>query len=560
MRPWYAFGLDEAGNDEKALFFVTASALFLLAIIGLVNPQFLNSTLTGAYDWVLNYFGWWFMALGFALLIFSFFMVLSRYGNIRIGGQDAEPEFGTFSWLAMVFTVGYSGSIIIWGVGEPVSIVNSPPPQPLPVTGASIESLALSFMFIHEVFPGLAMWYPPFALAFGLIVYTRGTDDYKFSSMLKVIFGEKDRKVYWIVDLAALIAIVGGVAAAIGFTGQVYAALMSNVFGLESSVYTYGLFVVVGLIFLGDVWLGLRKGIRNASRITIVLMILSFGLVLVVGPTLFILEIGLDAAGIWLSNMLRLSLYTAPTAAAANWPQGWTSFWWAWWAAWGLFVGSFVARVSKGRTIRETFVFLVVIPGFLLWVLHSIIGGWVLAPGYIGPGHRGAIERYPGGSGTSRRHHPVRMVARHHARARHRGVRAYLAGFGGVYPLGDHPRQRHPERPQPGVVGGTAFVPRDHDARTARLRCHAGVPHGTRVAVYGVHSADSVRQLHYCPRVLRGELRADGRGPVRRSQRRRTVAVPRGHDRRSRPARSRGRNRQRRLTPLVSIIRAVPFR
>jgi choline-glycine betaine transporter len=385
MRPWYAFGLDDAGNDEKALFFVTASALFLLAIIGLVNPQFLNSTLTGAYDWVLNYFGWWFMALGFALLIFSFFMVLSRYGNIRIGGQDAEPEFGTFSWLAMVFTVGYSGSIIIWGVGEPVSIVNSPPPQPLPVTGASIESLALSFMFIHEVFPGLAMWYPPFALAFGLIVYTRGTDDYKFSSMLKVIFGEKDRKVYWIVDLAALIAIVGGVAAAIGFTGQVYAALMSNVFGLESSVYTYGLFVVVGLIFLGDVWLGLRKGIRNASRITIVLMILSFGLVLVVGPTLFILEIGLDAAGIWLSNMLRLSLYTAPTAAAANWPQGWTSFWWAWWAAWGLFVGSFVARVSKGRTIRETFVFLVVIPGFLLWVLHSIIGGWVLAPGYIGP-------------------------------------------------------------------------------------------------------------------------------------------------------------------------------
>jgi choline-glycine betaine transporter len=285
----------------------------------------------------------------------------------------------------MVFTVGYSGSIVIWGVGEPASIVNSPPPQPYPVAGASIESLALAFMFIHEIFPGLAMWYPPFALAFGLIVYTRGTEDYKFSSMLKVIFGEKDRKVYWLVDLAALIAIVGGVAAAIGFTGQVYGALMGQVFGLDSIVYTYGLFAVVGLVFLGDVWLGLRKGIRNASRITILLMFVAFGYVLLVGPTLFILEIGLDAGGVWLGNILRLSTYTAPTAAASNWPQQWTSFWWAWWAAWGLFVGSFVARVSKGRTIRETFVFLVIIPGFILWTLHSIIGGWVLAPDYIGP-------------------------------------------------------------------------------------------------------------------------------------------------------------------------------
>lgn len=384
MNPWYLFGLDGAGRDEKALFVVTALSLFVLALVGLSNPQLLTDRMNVAFDWVLTYFGWWFMLLGFALLVFSLFIVLSRYGNIRIGGPDAEPEFGTVSWLAMVFTVGYSGSIIIWGVGEPISIVNAPPPEPLPVTGSSIESLSLAFMFIHEVFPGLAMWYPPFALAFGLIVYTRGTDDYKFSAMLKVIFGEKDRRLYWLVDLASLIAIVGGVAAAIGFTGQVYGELMGNVFGLESRVYTYGLFALVGLVFLGDVWLGLRDGIRNASRITMVLMFIAFGFVLAAGPTLFILEIGIDAAGVWLSNMLRLSLYTAPTAGA-DWPQGWTSFWWSWWAAWGLFVGSFVARVSKGRTIRETFVFLVLIPGIFLWAMHSIIGGWVLAPGYIGP-------------------------------------------------------------------------------------------------------------------------------------------------------------------------------
>ncbi|QRV17838.1 BCCT family transporter [Haloterrigena salifodinae] len=385
MNFWHIFGLESADADEKLLFFITGGALLALAAIGIRSPQVLNDTFNEAFGWVLTYFGWWFMLLGMVLLVFSTYMVFSRYGHIRIGGQDAEPEFDLFSWLAMVFTVGYSGSIIIWGVGEPISIVNSPPPEPLPVTGASIESLALAFMFIHEVFPGLAMWYPPFALAFGLIIYTRGTDSYKFSSMLKVFLDDDRYKLlYWTVDLAALIAIIGGVAAAIGFSAQVFSALLDTVFGVPPTLFTYGLFGVLGLVFLGDVWLGLRSGIRNAARITVVLMLVTFALLLTVGPTLFTINLGLDAGGVWLNNMFRLSLYSAPTAAG-NWPQQWTSFWWAWWAAWGLFVGSFVARVSKGRTIRETFVCLVVIPGVLLWIQHSIVGGWVLAPGYVGP-------------------------------------------------------------------------------------------------------------------------------------------------------------------------------
>lgn len=136
-------------------------------------------------------------------------------------------------------------------------------------------------------------------------------------------------------------------------------------------------------VVLGDVWLGLHKGIRNAARATFILMLIAVGFLLVVGPTLFILNITLDATGVWLDNLIRLMLYTAPTAEG-DWPQQWTSFWWAWWAAWGLFVGSFVARVSKGRTIRETFLALVGVPTVLVWLQHAVIGGWVLAPGSIG--------------------------------------------------------------------------------------------------------------------------------------------------------------------------------
>lgn len=384
MRIKHKFGLEDADRSEIGLFFVTICALVVLVIVGIVNPPLLSSTLNGAYNWVMHYFGWWFMVLGGVLLVFALFMTLSRYGNIRIGGEDADPEFGLYSWIAMVFTVGFGSSIIVWGVGEPIQIVNNPPPQPLPAA-AALKPLALAFMFLHESFPGMAMWYIPVTLSFALMVYTRSVSEYKLSSMLDVVL-DRDQYgwLYWLVDLSALVAMVGGIATALGFTAQQLATILDTVYGLQGTVFTYGLFAIIGLIFLGDVWLGLRSGIQNAARLTIVFMILAVGMLFVVGPTLFTLNMWLDATGIWLNNLPRLMFYTAPTSGG-DWPQQWTSFWWAWWAAWGLFVGSFVARVSKGRTIRETFFALVVVPAALTWAQHGIIGGWVLAPDYVGP-------------------------------------------------------------------------------------------------------------------------------------------------------------------------------
>lgn len=385
MRTWFFLGLEETSWSEKVLFFVTMAVILALGVIGYLAPSLLSTTLIGAKAWVLTYFGWWFILLGFVLLIVVFVFIFSRYGRLRIGGPDAEPEFGLFSWLSMVFTVGFGASILIWGVAEPISIVQSPPPKPSPVPGASVESMALAFMFIHEVFPGLAMWYLPVAMAFGIIVYTHGVDEYKISSMLTGIVDE-DRipGLYWMVDLAALVATVGGISTTLGFSAQTMAAILSRVFHLEATLLTYAVFALIGVVFLGDVWLGLRQGIRNAARATMVFIVASMALLVVVGPTLYMFELGLDATGVWLSEMLRLSLYTTP-GSESNWAANWTGFWWAWWAAWSIFVGSFVARVSKGRTLREMFAVLVVAPTFLTWIQHSLIGGWVLAPGYQGP-------------------------------------------------------------------------------------------------------------------------------------------------------------------------------
>jgi len=383
--PWYVLGLEDATWPERGLFGVTMAAMLALAAVGFLRPARLSRALNGAFDWVLTYFGWWFILLGFVLLVLVLAVTFSRYGRLRIGGPDAEPEFDTFSWLSMVFTVGFGASILIWGVGEPVSIVQNPPPQPWPVEGASTKSLALAFMFVHEVFPGLAMWYLPVALAFGVVVYTRGVGEYKVSSMLTGLVPADDYPgFHWTVDLAAIVATIGGIATTLGFSSKTMAAILGGVFGLEAAGLTYGIFALIGGVFLVDVWLGLRKGIRNAARATMLFIAVAMAVLVVVGPTLFTFQLGLDATGVWLNNAVRLMLYTDPTASG-NWAANWTGFWWAWWAAWSIFVGSFVARVSKGRTIREMFVVLVLAPTALTWLQHLIVGGWVLAPGYVGP-------------------------------------------------------------------------------------------------------------------------------------------------------------------------------
>nr|WP_233738219.1 BCCT family transporter [Halocatena pleomorpha] len=365
--------------------------MLALGGVGLVAPAFLSSALTATQSWILTYFEWWFILLGFVLLIGTVLFMVSKYGQIRIGGPDTEPEFGLFSWVSMVFTVGFGASILIWGVAEPIQIVKSPP-SPAPVSGASTEAMALAFMFIHEVFPGLAMWYLPVAMAFGITIYTWGVDEYKISSMLTGIRGWKwlpdwladaegsKSLLYWIVDAAALIAIIGGIATTLGFSAQTMSAIIGRVFGFEAAILTYAVFGLIGVIFLLDVWLGLRSGIRNAARATVVCITLAMAMLVVVGPTLYMFELGLDATGVWLSEMFRLTLYTAPNGGG-NGAAGLTGFWWAWWAAWSIFVGSFVARVSKGRTLREMFAVLVIVPTVFTWIQHSLIGGWVLAPG-----------------------------------------------------------------------------------------------------------------------------------------------------------------------------------
>lgn len=374
-------GLENTDRAEKLLFVVTALFTLALSAAGVLYPNAVGKTLNDSFTFVITYFNWWFILLSLIIVVFLIGFALSKYGRLRIGGEDAEPEFGLFSWLAMVFTVGFSISVLFWGVAEPLYIVNSPP-QPAPVQGTPIEVLALAFMFIHDILPGLIAWYLPFAVAFGLVAWNKG--NWKVSTLLEpVLDREKYGPVFTLVDLVTLIAIVGGIATSLGFIGKQLSSIIGIVFGIQSQAFTIAVFGAVAVVFLLDVIAGLEKGIRNAARLTVVANIVLTVALLLLGPTLYILELGLDATGVWLNYMPRLMLFTNSGAADSLWVNNWTGFWWAWWAAWGVFVGSFVARVSKGRTVREVFIGLGIVPTTLLVFQHSVLGGWAMQSGNI---------------------------------------------------------------------------------------------------------------------------------------------------------------------------------
>lgn len=373
----YYLGLDNATVSETVMFLLTISFVIALAVLGVAFPEQFAGNMEQAFDYVLTYFGWWYMLLGFILATCIIAFAMVKYGRLRIGGEDAEKEFGLFSWFSMVFTVGFASAVIFFGVAQPVAVVNDPPPG-FPLEIGSIESVSLAFMYTHNIIPGLLAWYLPFAVAFGIIVW--GKDEYRVSTILTPILDrEKYGSVYWITDIAALVAIVGGLATSLGFIAWQLQVILDHSLGVGAGWITYAIFGLIGLIFLLDVYLGLRHGIRNAARATVVLIIITMGILLAVGPTMFTLNMATESLGVWLNYLPTLMMYSDPVGGS-GWPQAWTGFWWAWWAAWGIFVGSFVARISRGRTVREMIIGVGLGPAIFLFIQHAILGGWALAP------------------------------------------------------------------------------------------------------------------------------------------------------------------------------------
>jgi choline/glycine/proline betaine transport protein len=325
---------------------------------------------------IIEWFGWFYILTVTVLLGFIIWLCCSRYGKIRLGTPNSEPEFSYFTWFAMLMSAGMGIGIVFFGAAEPMQHFLQPPEG----TGKTDQALreAMRFTFYHW---GLHPWaiYSAFALPISYFHFRHGLP-LAPRSLLYPLIGERIRGAPGhAVDILCTIGTLFGVATSLGLGAAQVNAGLSQIFGLGQTLgWQLVLIAIITLIATISVVTGLYRGIQFLSRMNISLAIVIFFFVLITGPTIYTIELFLDGFGYYLQKLPFTSLHINPGSEGA-WQAHWTLFYWSWWISWSPFVGIFVARVSKGRSIREFIMTALLVPtlGSFLW--FSVIGGTGIA-------------------------------------------------------------------------------------------------------------------------------------------------------------------------------------
>ena len=367
------------GLDAHPVVFPVSLFMIGLFIAGTI---ILGDTAAAAYEAVNDFinanFGWLYIFSANAFILALVSMAASRYGDITIGGLGAEPKYSTFEWMAMLFSAGMGIGLMFWSVAEPMYHLATGGGTMFPFdpnTGEAARA-ALGITLFHW---GIHPWaiYGLVALGLAFFAFNRGLP-LTFRSMFYPLFG--DRVFGWpghIVDLVTVFATIFGLATSLGLgAAQINAGLsivLERVIGMGISVGAGVQLVIIAAItaITGlSVWAGIDKGLKRLSTLNVYLMILLMIFVLAVGPTRYLLETILSGIGFYLQNLPHMAFFTETflgslteqAGKAAGWQDGWTIFYWGWWIAWSPFVGLFIARISRGRSIRQMVLGVLLLP------------------------------------------------------------------------------------------------------------------------------------------------------------------------------------------------------
>ena len=301
--------------------------------------------------------------------------MFSQYGNIRLGGDDAEPEFSTLSWFAMLFSAGMGIGLLFYGVAEPMFHFLQPP---VPSgTAAEAARRAMGFTFLHW---GLHPWavYALVALALAFFSFNKG-QPLSIRSIFYPLLGDRINGGWGnLIDILATVATLFGVATSLGFGVQQINAGLNHLIGLEQNSLVQ-LLLIAGITTIATISVvrGLDGGIKKLSEINIWLAMGLLLFVLLTGPTLFIFNGFLENIGAYLQNFSQMATWNE-TFENTSWQNNWTVFYWAWWIAWSPFVGMFIARVSRGRTIREFLMGVLAVPTLVTFLWMTVFGNSAL--------------------------------------------------------------------------------------------------------------------------------------------------------------------------------------
>ncbi|AVH88808.1 Choline/carnitine/betaine transport [Corynebacterium camporealensis] len=374
-------GVDEQRNKyglDKPLFFITAVAIVAFITWGIINPDGVAAASDTAFDWAMTNAGW---LLNIAMIMLSSrwaYIGFSRLGRIKLGRDDEEPEFGLFSWVAMMFGAGIGVGIFFYGPSEPLSHYVTPPPNTVEAeTAEAIHQAAAQSNYHWGISPWAA--YSMVGAAIAYSAYRRGRVPL-ISSVFKPLFGSKDTDgpLGKLIDMLALVATLFGTAATLGISAIQIGEGVSIVAGigeLGNNVLIM-IIAVLGCGFVVSATTGVARGIRYLSNLNITLTLSLIAFVFIVGPTLFLLNLIPSGILVYLDELLPMMAKSLSWGdETIEFQSYWTAFYWAWWIAWTPFVGMFVARISRGRTLREYTMVTVFAPTLILILAFTIFGG-----------------------------------------------------------------------------------------------------------------------------------------------------------------------------------------
>lgn len=356
---------------DRVNFTISISVVLGLSIPLLVFPGQTAAILQTAYNWIASTFGWFYILTGATTFAVVLYIAFSRFGSVKLG--DADPEFSTASWVAMLFAAGIGSGMLYWSAIEWAYYVQAPPFAAEPFSDEAYL-WAASYGLHHWGFVAWAFYSLP-TMAIAYPFYVRKIPKLKYSTSGEYwLRGRESSLAARLMDSFFMVALIGGAGSSLGFSTPMIAALIARLTGVPVG---FALELVVVLIcvalFSLSVWLGLSRGIRRLSDFNVLLALVFLVFVLLAGDTLYLLRMAINSVGFLLQNTLAMTFWTDPIGNT-GFVDDWTVFYWAWWIGYGPFVGIFVTRISRGRTLREVAVGMLTLGSLGVWLFFFVLG------------------------------------------------------------------------------------------------------------------------------------------------------------------------------------------
>lgn len=362
-------------KSVSSVFWVALSICVIFVAFGTFAPEQTEQVTGNITAFISTYFSWYYLLLIMIILVICVYLLFSRYSSIKLGKEDEDPEFSLPSWFAMLFSAGMGIGLVFWTTAEPISHAFSASPVAEPGSDQAIEE-ALQYSFFHW---GIHAWavYAIVALTFAYFNFHKGYPGLVSATLIPLIGERRAQGIFGkMIDILAVIATVTGVAATLGFGAMQINEGLGYLFNIPSNFpIQFAIIAASTVLFTWSAWAGINKGIKRLSNLNMSLAATILLALFIIGPTLYILNMFTHSVGNYIANFFEMGLRLPMNdEEQMNWVTDWTIFYWAWWISWAPFVGIFIARVSRGRTIKEFIIGVLAVPSLVMFIFFTVFG------------------------------------------------------------------------------------------------------------------------------------------------------------------------------------------